>query len=279
MRAMFFALSADDLGELLPSVVEVIVNYSVFELAGVRQLLARVLHAALDDVLGILPAGAHAPLQLLDRRRQDEDADRVGKELAHLLRALPVDFEDQVVAALQRIEDQLLRSAVAVAVHLGALEKLAAAAHGEERRVVDKMVVDDATFLAMRGRGEFLESAEVHGYRYGTSKKVILDALERGDNLILEIDWQGAQQVRKLYPDTVGIFILPPSIEELERRMRARGQDAEAVIQRRMQNAREELSHAGEFKYAIINNHFDNARQQLAEIIRTERKKHGPHHR
>jgi len=70
----------------------------------------------------------------------------------------------------------------------------------------------------MRSRGEFLESAEVHGYRYGTSKKVILDALERGDDLILEIDWQGAQQVRKLYPGTVGIFILPPSIEELERR-------------------------------------------------------------
>src|SRR2546430_2301971 len=148
-----------------------------------------------------------------------------------------------------------------------------------EKDGVDYHFVDDATFLAMRGRGEFLESAEVHGYRYGTSKKVILDALERGDNLILEIDWQGAQQVRKLYPDTVGIFILPPSIEELERRMRARGQDAEDVIQRRMQNAREELSHAGEFKYAIINNHFDNARQQLADIIRTERKKHGPHHR
>ena len=85
--------------------------------------------------------------------------------------------------------------------------------------------------------------------------------------------------MRKLYPDTVGIFILPPSVEELERRMRARGQDAEDVIQRRMQNAREELSHAGEFKYAIINNHFDNARQHLADIIRTERKKHGPHHR
>ena len=148
-----------------------------------------------------------------------------------------------------------------------------------EKDGTDYHFVDDATFLAMRSRGEFLESAEVHGYRYGTSKKVILDALERGDNLILEIDWQGAQQVRNLYPDTVGIFILPPSIEELERRMRARGQDSEDVIQRRMQNARAELSHAGEFKYAIINNHFDNARRQLADIIRTERKKHGPHHR
>src|SRR5439155_449231 len=143
-----------------PSVVEVIVNYSVFELAGVRQLLARVLHAALDDVLGILPAGAHAPLKLLDRRRQDEDADRVGIELAHLPRALPVDFEDQVVAALQRIEDQLLRSAVAVAVHLGALEKLAAAAHGEERRVVDEMVVD-AVLLARARRSRGVRDGEL----------------------------------------------------------------------------------------------------------------------
>src|SRR5882762_11992844 len=154
MRAMFFALSADDVGELLPSVFEVIVNYSVFELAGVRQLRARVLHAALDDVLGILAAGAHAPLQLLDRGRQDEDADRAGIELAHLLGPLPVDFEDQVVAALQRIEDRLLRSAVAVAVHLGALEKLAAAAHGEERRVVDEVVVDPILLArAWRSRG------------------------------------------------------------------------------------------------------------------------------
>src|SRR5712664_3810323 len=140
-----------------------------------------------------------------------------------------------------------------------------------EKDGVDYHFVDDATFLAMRSRGEFLESAEVHGYRYGTSKKVILDALERGDNLILEIDWQGAQQVRKLYPDTVGVFILPPSIEELERRMRARGQDAEDVIRRRLDNAREELAHAGEFKYAIINKDFETARRELAKIIEGER--------
>jgi guanylate kinase len=132
--------------------------------------------------------------------------------------------------------------------------------------------IDDARFLAMRERGEFLESAEVHGYRYGTSRRVIEEALERGDNLILEIDWQGAQQVRKLYPACVGIFILPPSIEELERRLRMRGQDAEQVIQRRLANAREELAHAGEFKYAIINKDFDNARHALARIIRDERR-------
>jgi guanylate kinase len=109
---------------------------------------------------------------------------------------------------------------------------------------------------------------------------VISDALARGQDLVLEIDWQGAQQVRARYPDCVGIFIHPPSIEELERRMRARGQDSDAVIRRRLQNARDELGHAGEFKYAIINKDFETARQALAEIIRKERtESHGPHHR
>jgi guanylate kinase len=131
--------------------------------------------------------------------------------------------------------------------------------------------VDDTAFLAMKGRGEFLESAEVHGYRYGTSKKVITDALARGEDLILEIDWQGARQVRAIYPDCVGIFILPPSIEELERRMRSRAQDAEAVIRRRLDNARGEMEHAGEFDYAIINKDFQTALRKLAEIIQKER--------
>jgi guanylate kinase len=131
--------------------------------------------------------------------------------------------------------------------------------------------VDDGEFLALRSRGEFLESAEVHGYRYGTAKRVIREALERGHDLLLEIDWQGAQQVRKLHPDCVGIFILPPSVEELERRMRSRGQDAEAVIQRRLSNARDELTHANEFKYRIINKDFEAAKSELSEIIRNER--------
>ncbi len=140
--------------------------------------------------------------------------------------------------------------------------------------------VDDATFLAMRERGDFLESAEVHGYRYGTARQVIDQALARGDDLVLEIDWQGARQVRELYPHCVGIFIHPPSVDELERRMRARGQDSEAVIRRRLQNAREELAHAHEFKYAIINKDFDTARQELAEIVQKERTTpHGAHHR
>jgi guanylate kinase len=100
---------------------------------------------------------------------------------------------------------------------------------------------------------------------------VITDTLARGEDLILEIDWQGARQVRALYADCIGIFILPPSIEELERRMRTRGQDSEAVIRRRLENAREELAHAGEFKYAIINKDFETARRELAKRIRDER--------
>jgi len=149
-----------------------------------------------------------------------------------------------------------------------------------EKDGADYHFVGDDAFLAMRSRGEFLESAEVHGNRYGTSKGVITAALAKGEDLILEIDWQGAQQVRAIYPECVGIFILPPSIEELERRMRARGQDSDAVIRRRLDNAREELEHAGEFEYRIINKDFDTARRELAEIIQKERAKaHGAHHR
>ena len=134
--------------------------------------------------------------------------------------------------------------------------------------------VDEPTFLAMRERGEFLENALVHGNRYATSKKVISETLERGEDLILEIDWQGAAQVRSLHPDCVGIFILPPSLEELERRLRSRGQDAEPVIQQRLANAQAEMAHAGEFEYRIINKDFDTAKAALAEIIRRERRAH-----
>ena len=131
--------------------------------------------------------------------------------------------------------------------------------------------VDRRAFEAMLERGEFLESAEVHGHHYGTSQKVIDEARARGRDLVLEIDWQGAEQVRRLYPESIGIFILPPSMAELERRLRTRAQDAEDVIRRRMRNAAEEMSHAAEFKYAIINNNFDDARQDLRAVVRAER--------
>ena len=134
--------------------------------------------------------------------------------------------------------------------------------------------VDEPTFLAMRDRGEFLENALVHGNRYATSKKVITETLDRGQDLILEIDWQGAEQVRKLYPEAIGIFILPPSKADLEKRLRGRGQDSEAVIQRRLANAEAEMAHAHDFKYAIINKDFETARAELTEIIRRERAPH-----
>jgi guanylate kinase len=142
-----------------------------------------------------------------------------------------------------------------------------------EKDGIDYHFVDEKTFRSMEERGEFLESAEVHGNHYGTGKQMILDAVKRGDDLILEIDWQGAQQVRQLYPGCIGIFILPPSVEELERRMRTRGQDSDAVIRRRLDNAREELEHKDEFKYRIINKDFETARRELAKIIQTERAK------
>jgi len=131
--------------------------------------------------------------------------------------------------------------------------------------------VDAATFEAMLERGEFLESAEVHGHRYGTSQTVIDRARAAGRDLVLEIDWQGAEQVRRLHPDTIGVFILPPSMAELERRLRKRAQDTDAVIRRRLENAAEEMMHATEFKYAIINNDFDDALRDLQGIVRAER--------
>ena len=131
--------------------------------------------------------------------------------------------------------------------------------------------VDPQTFSAMLQRGEFLESAEVHGHRYGTSQKVIERTRASGRDLVLEIDWQGAEQVRRLHPDAIGIFILPPSMAELERRLRTRAQDADAVIRRRLENAAEEMTHVVEFKYAIINKEFEDALQDLRAIVRAER--------
>ena len=135
----------------------------------------------------------------------------------------------------------------------------------------DYHFVDKASFLGMLRRGEFLESAEVHGNHYGTSEAWIRAQRAAGHDILLEIDWQGAQQVRRLVPDTIGIFILPPSIAELERRMRARAQDSEEVVRRRMAAAADEMSHAAEFDYVIINNDFEEARRDLIAVVRASR--------
>lgn len=131
--------------------------------------------------------------------------------------------------------------------------------------------VDHATFQRLRDAGEFLESAEVHGNYYATSKKQIEAGLAAGSDVVLEIDWQGARQVRTLFPETVSIFILPPSMSELERRLRARGKDSEATIAKRLANARDEIGHAGEFDYVIVNKDFDVASADLAAVVRAAR--------
>lgn len=131
--------------------------------------------------------------------------------------------------------------------------------------------VDIATFGAMRDRGDFLEWAEVHGNFYGTSRVWLAGQMEAGNDVLLEIDWQGAQQVRRLFPDAVSIFILPPSVAELERRLRGRGQDAEEVIQRRVAAALGEMRHVGEFDFAIINNDLQVALEDLAAAVRSAR--------
>ena len=135
--------------------------------------------------------------------------------------------------------------------------------------------VDRKTFEAMLARGDFLESAEIYGNRYGTSKKWIAEARGQGRDIMLEIDWQGAQQVRAAFPDAVSVFILPPPpvLQELERRLRGRGQDSEDAIQRRLRDAREEIAHMAEFDYVIINKEFEQARRDLAAVVRAARLK------
>ena len=135
----------------------------------------------------------------------------------------------------------------------------------------DYHFVDQPRFMAMLKRGEFLESAEVHGNHYGTSEAWIRAQRAAGRDVLLEIDWQGAQQVRRIFSDAIGIFILPPSIAELELRMHRRGQDSEEVVRRRMAVAADEMSHAVEFEYVIINNDFDEARRDLVAVVRASR--------
>jgi guanylate kinase len=128
-------------------------------------------------------------------------------------------------------------------------------------------------FERMLEAGEFLESAVIYGNRYGTSQKWIERERAEGRDVLLEIDWQGAQQVRRLMRQVVSIFILPPSPEVLEARLRGRRQDSEEVVARRLAAAREEIAHVSEYEYVIINDDFNRAAQDLRSIIRAERLK------
>ncbi len=128
-----------------------------------------------------------------------------------------------------------------------------------------------ADFLERRAAGEFLESAEVHGNYYGTSRILISDQMKIDTDVLLEIDWQGAQQVKKQFPHAVGIFILPPSIPALEERLKKRGQDEPHVITARTLAAGGEIAHAPEFEYVIINQEFATALAELTSIVRAAR--------
>ena len=126
-------------------------------------------------------------------------------------------------------------------------------------------------FLARRAAGEFLESAEVHGNYYGTSRLMIAEQMKVGTDVLLEIDWQGAHQIKKQFPHAVGIFILPPSIPALEERLKKRGQDEPSVILRRVYAASGEIAHAPEFEYVIINQEFASALADLSSIVTATR--------
>ncbi len=127
--------------------------------------------------------------------------------------------------------------------------------------------IDVQRFLAMRERGEFAEWAEVHDNFYGTSRVWLDQRMQEGCDMVLEIDWQGAQQMRRQFPEAVSIFILPPSIAELENRLRRRGADSEDVIARRVAGALGEMRHVGEFDFVIINNDLDVALGELKAAV------------
>ena len=133
--------------------------------------------------------------------------------------------------------------------------------------------VDDAIFEKMRDNQQFLEHAQVFDNFYGTSRLAVDSLLEKGLDVNLEIDWQGAQQIRKLYTDCCSIFILPPSRAALEERLRSRGQDDDSIIERRMRDATSEISHYQEFDYLVINDDFDEALEMLKAIILARRQR------
>lgn len=136
---------------------------------------------------------------------------------------------------------------------------------------VDYFFVDDPAFERMIGDGEFLEHARVFDNRYGTSARVVEETLAGGRDVLLEIDWQGARQVRERVAGAVSIFVLPPSREALVERLQGRGQDADEVIERRMEAAIDEMTHYTEADYLIVNDDFDEALADLRAIIRAGR--------
>jgi len=153
------------------------------------------------------------------------------------------------------------------------------APRGQEQDGREYHFVDEAAFRAMVGSGEFVEWAEVHGNLYGTSRSEIEARIAGGQDVVLEIDWQGALQIRKLYPDAILVFILPPSWDELKQRLTRRGEDGPEVIARRLENARVEVAQSRHFDFVIINALFEAALFDLKAIVHSQRLKYAAQRR
>jgi guanylate kinase len=145
---------------------------------------------------------------------------------------------------------------------------------GQEQDGREYWFISEPEFRAMIDRGEFFEWAQVHGNLYGTSRKAIEARLQHGEDVVLEIDWQGALQIKQLFPHAVLIFILPPSWDELLQRLHRRGEDHADVIEQRMANAREEVAQARHFDFVIINALFETALFDLKTVVHSQRLKY-----
>lgn len=141
----------------------------------------------------------------------------------------------------------------------------------EEQHGVNYHFVDETTFISMLNDDAFLEHAKVFNHYYGTAQAWVEDVLDHGEDVILEIDWQGAEQVHRLMPNCVGIFILPPSPQALEQRLNNRGQDDPSVINLRLAEAKEEMSHYVAADFVVINDDFETALSELQAIIKSQR--------
>lgn len=140
-----------------------------------------------------------------------------------------------------------------------------------EQNGVEYHFVDHAKFESMIQQDAFYEHAKVFGNYYGTSKAAISDKLQQGIDIFLDIDWQGARQVKQQNPDVISIFVLPPSVEALQARLSGRGQDSDEVIASRMAEAQSEISHYNEFDYVIVNDHLDTAHKEFESIVTAQR--------
>ncbi len=136
---------------------------------------------------------------------------------------------------------------------------------------IDYHFVEPAVFQKITDEGGFVEQAQVFDNFYGTAEATVRESLDTGQDLVLEIDWQGARQVRQRFPDCVSIFVAPPSLEALQSRLAGRGQDAPEIVARRMRDAQSELSHYPEYDYLVVNDRFDQALLELTAIVAAER--------